>query len=192
DQPAREAGQDRCEGGQPWALRNIPDGRGRGAARDVRRHPGADRPAAGAARAGMTGLRSDAATERWLRCASTRANHRVLPLRCGQQLASTPCRTPNTGFTVAKTSEGSILPRKVSESGECRIKSLAGIIKRAAPGVRTFSVRGLAVQEPSVLRPPLSLVSGRGFVGDGPHWRQLAQISATGGAAPAPRAVTHS
>src|SRR4029079_17674323 len=78
--------------------------------------------AAGAARAGMTGLRSDAATERWLRCASTRANHRVLPLRCGQQLASTPCRTRNTGFTVAKTSEGSILPRKVSESGECRLK----------------------------------------------------------------------
>src|SRR4029079_13027243 len=77
--------------------------------------------AAGAARAGMTGLRSDAATERWLRCASTRANHRVLPLRCGQQLASTPCRTRNTGFTVAKTSEGSILPRKVSESGECRL-----------------------------------------------------------------------
>ena len=72
----------------------------------------------------MTGLRSDAATERWLRCASTRANHRVLPLRCGQQLASTPCRTRNTGFTVAKTSEGSILPRKVSESGECRLKSI--------------------------------------------------------------------
>ena len=70
----------------------------------------------------MTGLRSDAATERWLRCASTRANHRVLPLRCGQQLASTPCRTRNTGFTVAKTSEGSILPRKVSESGDCRLR----------------------------------------------------------------------
>ena len=38
----------------PWAVRHVPDGRGRGVASDVRRNPGADRPAAGAARASMT------------------------------------------------------------------------------------------------------------------------------------------
>jgi ABC transporter substrate binding protein len=55
DQPAGEADQDRCEGRQPWALRHIPDGRGRGAAADVRGYPDADRPAAGTARASMYG-----------------------------------------------------------------------------------------------------------------------------------------
>src|SRR6516164_3702513 len=54
-QPAREADQDRRKGRQPRTLRHVPDGRGRGAATDVRRHPVADRPAAGAACAGMTG-----------------------------------------------------------------------------------------------------------------------------------------
>src|SRR5262249_55441391 len=54
DQPAREADQDRCESGQPWPLCDLPDGRSRGAAADVRRHSVADRPAAGTARAGMT------------------------------------------------------------------------------------------------------------------------------------------
>src|SRR6476469_5859003 len=33
---------------------DLPDGRGRGVATDVRRHPVADHPAAGTARAGMT------------------------------------------------------------------------------------------------------------------------------------------
>src|SRR5271169_1116434 len=55
DQLARKADQDRREGRQPRALRDIPDGRGRSAAADVRRRPIADRPAAGAARAGMSG-----------------------------------------------------------------------------------------------------------------------------------------
>ena len=55
DQPAGEADQDRRQGGQPRPLRYVPNGRGRGAATDVQRNPVADRPAAGAARAGMTG-----------------------------------------------------------------------------------------------------------------------------------------
>jgi len=51
---ARLANQDRCEGRQPRPLRRIPNGRGRGAATDVRRHPIADRPAASATRASMS------------------------------------------------------------------------------------------------------------------------------------------
>jgi hypothetical protein len=42
------------QGCQPWAIRHVPDGRNRGVASDVRRNPGADRQAAGAARASMT------------------------------------------------------------------------------------------------------------------------------------------
>ena len=48
-QPAREVDQDRREGRQPRALCDLPDGRGRGVATDVRRHPVADRSAAGTA-----------------------------------------------------------------------------------------------------------------------------------------------
>jgi hypothetical protein len=49
-------GQDRCEGRQPWPLCHLPDGRGRGVAADVRRNPVVDRPAAGTARASMSGV----------------------------------------------------------------------------------------------------------------------------------------
>jgi len=56
DQSAREAGQDRREGPLPRALRDVPDGRGRGTAADVCGDPDAHRPAAGATRAGMKGL----------------------------------------------------------------------------------------------------------------------------------------
>ena len=42
--------QSRCEGHQPRPLRHLPDGRRRGVATDVRRHPIVDRPAAGTAR----------------------------------------------------------------------------------------------------------------------------------------------
>ena len=47
---------------EPWLLPNIPDGRGRGAAADVRRHPVADRPTAGTTRASMTGRPASDAT----------------------------------------------------------------------------------------------------------------------------------
>jgi glycosyltransferase involved in cell wall biosynthesis len=39
---------DRCQGGEPWPLRNFPTGRGRGIATDARGHPVSDRPAVGA------------------------------------------------------------------------------------------------------------------------------------------------
>ena len=54
DQPAREADQDRCQGRQPRPLRYFPARRGRGVATDICRYPVADRPVAGAARAGMS------------------------------------------------------------------------------------------------------------------------------------------
>src|SRR4051812_31710415 len=53
DQPAREVDQDRREGRPPRPLRDLPAGRGRGAATDVRRNPVADRSAARTARARM-------------------------------------------------------------------------------------------------------------------------------------------
>jgi glycine/D-amino acid oxidase-like deaminating enzyme len=52
-QPAREADQDRRQGRQPRALRDLPDGRGGGVEADVRRHAVADRRVANTARAGM-------------------------------------------------------------------------------------------------------------------------------------------
>jgi hypothetical protein len=54
DHPARETHQDRREGCEPWPLRHLPDGGGRGAEEIVRRYPGADRQVAGAARASMS------------------------------------------------------------------------------------------------------------------------------------------
>jgi hypothetical protein len=51
--PAREADQHRHQGRQPWAVRYVSDGRGRGAAADVPGNPVADRPASGAACPGM-------------------------------------------------------------------------------------------------------------------------------------------
>jgi hypothetical protein len=55
DEFAGEADQDRRQGRQPRPLRHVPDGRGRGAATDVPRHPAADRPTAGTADASMRG-----------------------------------------------------------------------------------------------------------------------------------------
>jgi hypothetical protein len=49
------ADQDRREGRQPRTLRDVPDGRGRGIATDVRRHLVVDRPAGSATRSGEKG-----------------------------------------------------------------------------------------------------------------------------------------
>ena len=52
----RDTVDHRREGGQSWAVRNLPDGRGRGIGADVQGDLDADRPAAGAARSSMKGL----------------------------------------------------------------------------------------------------------------------------------------
>src|SRR5262249_54327639 len=48
DKLAGEGGEDRREGDRPWPLRNLPDGRGRRAARAVQPPPRTDREAAAA------------------------------------------------------------------------------------------------------------------------------------------------
>ena len=53
DQLAREANQDRRQDHKPRPLCHFPNGRNRGATVDVRRHPVADRPAAGTTCASM-------------------------------------------------------------------------------------------------------------------------------------------
>ena len=75
----REAGKDRRQGRQPRALRR----RGRGAATDVRRDPVADRPAAGTARAGMSGAGSLCGKRRQERYASVCAIQRSGALDAG-------------------------------------------------------------------------------------------------------------
>jgi len=62
DQPAREADQDRREGSELWQVRDLPDGRGRGAATDVRRYPVLDRPFAGTTRPSIRGHEEQNAT----------------------------------------------------------------------------------------------------------------------------------
>ena len=57
DQPSRETDQDRRQGCSPRALRQVPAGRGRGVAADVRGHPVTDRPAARTTRARMRSQR---------------------------------------------------------------------------------------------------------------------------------------
>ncbi len=63
DQLAREADQDRRQGGQSRPLRHLPAGRGRGAAADVCGHSVADRPAARGSRASMRNAGSNAAED---------------------------------------------------------------------------------------------------------------------------------
>jgi hypothetical protein len=60
NQPARKADQDWREDHEPRALCDLPDGRGRSVAANVRRHFVTDRPAAGTARTGMRGQRDQA------------------------------------------------------------------------------------------------------------------------------------
>ena len=88
DQPAREADQDRREGRQPRPLRYLPDGRGRGAATDVRRHPVADRPAAGTARASMSGAEAENDRRQRESCVLIKAKPPNLTLAGWEHIAS--------------------------------------------------------------------------------------------------------
>src|SRR6516165_7412627 len=106
DQPAREADQDRREGHQPWPLRDLPNGRGRSLAADVRRHPVADRPAAGAARPGMRDRRHQMRPKRrQRRCALIPPNQRVSAARCRQLTALPPLCGRRARFTLARAGQ---------------------------------------------------------------------------------------
>jgi hypothetical protein len=58
DEPEGETDQDQREGGEPWALHRIPNGRGRHPEKFVRRHPAADRGTAATARSSARVKRS--------------------------------------------------------------------------------------------------------------------------------------
>ena len=126
DQPAREAGQDRREGRQPWALHHLPARRGRSAATDVRRHPGADRPAARTARTCMTGVRVRCCKETMVevRPDGGKAPHsrRSGPVH---RLLRPLAEHPRPDLPLLKPPGGSILSRNQPESGGCRGITLA-------------------------------------------------------------------
>ena len=118
----REAnGRNRGEGHEPWPICDIPDGRGRGAATDVRRHAVADRPAPGTARAGMTGaaVRCDHGTMVEVRLDAGKAP------RFGGAARSTGDFNglPDTQHAICHCSRrprDRSFPRDEPESGECR------------------------------------------------------------------------
>src|SRR6266702_2566083 len=120
DQPAREADQDRREGRQPRPLRYVSDGRGGGAAADVRRNPVADRATAGTTRAGMRATEQMRQTTPEVRPDAGRATRFSATARSTGVL--TACRARGTRFTVApRRPMGRSSPHNDSESGECRI-----------------------------------------------------------------------
>jgi hypothetical protein len=113
DQSAREADQDRRKGRQPWPLRDVPDGRGRGIGADVRRHPIADRPAAGTAYARMRGQRDQVppATTAELRLDAAAAAE-FSACRC-QPLALTASCSRRGRFAVAQAlQKGDSAPKR--------------------------------------------------------------------------------
>jgi hypothetical protein len=133
NQPAREADQDRRKGRQPRALRDLPDGRGGGAATDVRRHPVADRPAA---RTASTRMRATGETRR----ATT---PEVRPDAGGATRLSTSTRStkgfdrlPGTRHAICRCSrrpKGRSSSHDDRESGECRLINHIGLSGRSAP-----------------------------------------------------------
>src|SRR6202049_3443357 len=124
DQPAREAGQDRREGGEPWALRDLPDGRGCGVSSDVPGNPIADRAAAGTARAGMT-RRSEQmrrTTRAEVRPDEGRATRLSASARSTGDFDHLPC-TPHTICRCSRRPKGRAWPHNDPESGECRLNA---------------------------------------------------------------------
>ena len=104
------------------ALRHLPSGRGRGLAADVRQHPVADRPAAGAARPGMRDHRHQ------MRQAAT-AQVRLDTAKSARFSGSVPSthrfaasmRAAGTIYPCPRRSETRSLAAKTPESGECRM-----------------------------------------------------------------------
>jgi len=84
DQLAREARQDRCQGGEARPLPGVPTGRGRGIAATVRRYPATHCAIAGAIGASVTGRWVKGARQRRERCALAGAKRRVPALKIRQ------------------------------------------------------------------------------------------------------------
>lgn len=108
----------------PRDLRDLPDGRGRSPATDVRRNPVLDRPVAGTTRAGMRGPgRSNARATGGEACLDTGKTVRIsvaVPSTAGfdRLLPATKaiCRCPSR-------SKGRSWPQNRRESGECRFSA---------------------------------------------------------------------
>jgi hypothetical protein len=83
DQSAGEADQDRCQGRQPRPPRYVPNGRGRGIAADVQRHPDAYCPASGAACTSVRDAGIECDKQRRQRCAMRRQSNKFYAPRGG-------------------------------------------------------------------------------------------------------------
>jgi Kef-type K+ transport system membrane component KefB/nucleotide-binding universal stress UspA family protein len=131
DQLAREADQDRSQGGPPRALRDLPDGRGRGVTTDVRRVPNADRPVAGTARATMKGLRGGKAliTIGEVRLDGGKATSSSAPTQPILDFRSS--RHPSWWMLVAPAQKARRWPSRSRESGECRFRTLGAARSRS-------------------------------------------------------------
>jgi hypothetical protein len=107
--------RDRRQGRQPRPLRHVPDGRGRGVATDVRRHPVTDLPAAGTACTGMNSA-SVKCSKRYRGevCLSVRAEQRVSALPHSQRRASVAFCSRRTRFAVAPIGQSATLVRKTA------------------------------------------------------------------------------
>jgi hypothetical protein len=119
DQPAREADRDRRHGRQPWPLCDVPAGRSRGVAADVRRNPFADRSTAGT-RASMSGagVKFDRRQRQW--CALMQARQGLSPLQYSQPTDG-PAARAMRDIPLPKTPERDDHgPTTHGESEECR------------------------------------------------------------------------
>jgi hypothetical protein len=114
--------RDRRQGRQPRPLRHVPDGRGRGAATDVRRHPVTDRPAAGTAGTGMNSA-SVKCSKRYGGevCLSVRAEQRVSALPHSQRRAKSPLARGERALLLPNRSKCDPGPQNRRKSGECRL-----------------------------------------------------------------------
>jgi hypothetical protein len=90
-----------CPFHEPWSLRDVSDGRGRGVATDVAGNPVANRPAAGITHASMRGAGPDGTGATTGRCALVPGKQRVSAPRRRQLAASTACCERGERFGVA-------------------------------------------------------------------------------------------
>src|SRR3954451_10100829 len=124
DQRERKADQNRREDCQPWPIRDFPNGRGRGAATDVRRHSVADRPAT---RAACTGMRD----QRRQTLQAATAEMRLDPAKSARFSGSVASNdrpvasilAAGTIYDYPNPPKGRSWPRNRGESGECRLRN---------------------------------------------------------------------
>jgi hypothetical protein len=100
---------------------------------NVRRHPVADRPVAGATGAGMRASESKFAGQRGGKHASMQAKRYVSAFRYCQPLRSPPARA-GRGLPCPRRSKGRSWPQSRRKSGECRIKLWTPLCVRLGAG----------------------------------------------------------